>query len=112
MIRIFDDLKDFFEDVQEKLDYSQVQGNRNNYYELRDKVKLIIKDLTESHNKLTLVSKKIVNFYSVDGISGDDNFLDNTRKDINDMCIYLENSILPEIERKINELSNQIENIY
>lgn len=111
MIDFLNDINYKMEGSNTKVDYVTLQGQRNKYFELRDQINFIISDLQNSLNNLSSVSKKVINGYSVDGVSGDDDFLDNTRKNIQSTTNYLNYTVLPAIEKMITKISDDMEKL-
>jgi len=106
---------DFMEKLQDDLENKKMQdklgSDREKYYDLRDRVKIIIGNLKYSLDELNLVSNKVIDGYSVNGESGDDGFLNNTREEIKNTYNYLTYTVLPDIEKKIKELTGEIEKV-
>lgn len=111
MKKILENFQNEIEEIKDKVEYSKLENEYKKYTDIKDKVKLIIKHLKNGISDLDSVSKKVVNGYSVNGESGDDDFLENTRKDIKSTYNYLSYTILPDIEKKIKELSDEMEKI-
>ena len=111
MKELWEDIQEGIEDIQDKIEYNKLEKKHDKLIDLKDKLNLIKKYLTDSLNDLSSVSNKVVNGYSVDGESGDDGFLENTRKNIKSTRDYLRDVVIPDIEKELKGLSDDMEDI-
>ena len=96
----FEGIQDGLEDLVDTIEYNKLEKKHDKLNDLKDKLNLVKKYLTDSLNDLSSVSTKVVNGYSVDLESGDDGFLEQTRK------------ILPFLRRIIMSITNHISSIH
>lgn len=90
-------------------DIDELYSQKREYSSLRDNVLLTRNYLNKSIDKLNLVSSKVVDGYSIDGISGDDGYLLSTQEKIQSLYSYLNNTVLPSIDKTIRQINEEIE---
>lgn len=111
MKEFLEDLQEEFEEFQDKIEYGKLEKKYEKFTELKNKLNLVKKYLTDSIDDLNSVSTKVINGYSVDGESGDDDFLENTRKNIRSTRNYLRDVVIPDIEKILKDLSEDMEDL-
>ncbi len=84
-------------------------AQKRKYVNLREKVTNTRNDLKSAIDKISGVSDKIINGYSVDDVSADNGRLKKIENEIRDMHDNLSNVILPNINSKIKKLESDIE---
>lgn len=87
----------------------KIRAERNEYYLLRDNIKLACDKLLIGTNNLRDVSQEVVNAYSIDGVSADAGELIKQHKDLEGIYNSLKWTVLPEINRNIDRLSSLLE---
>ena len=105
------ELLDGLQDLVDKIEYNKLEKQHDKLTDLKDKLNLIKKYLTDSLNDLNSVSTKVVNGYSVDGESGDDGFLETTRKNIKSTRDYLRDVIIPDLEKNLKGIADDMEDL-
>ena len=90
-------------------DIDELYSKKRKYSNLRDNVSYTASYLKKSYDKLNSVSGKVKDGYSIDGVSGDDGYLASTQSKIQSMYGYLNDTVIPSIDRKIRQLSKDIE---
>lgn len=83
---------------------------RQQYYNLRSKVTDIKNNLKEAIEKIEAVDGQVKNGYSIDDVRGDNGYLSDQKSSIQETYSNLVNNVIPEINKQINILTNQIEN--
>lgn len=86
-------------------------NERNNYMNLNYNINLIINNLNSSIENLEIPSDKIDNYYNIDSLGVDEGKLKKTRQELMNSRDYLKNVVLYEINKHLNELSNDIESM-
>lgn len=84
-------------------------AQKRKYVNLKEKVTETGNDLKAAIDKISSVSDKIINGYSVNDVSADNGRLKKIEKEICDMHDNLSNVILPNINSRIKKLENDIE---
>lgn len=83
---------------------------RQQYYNLRSKVTDIKNNIKDAIDKIELVDGQVKNGYSIDDVRGDNGYLADQKGSLQETYSNLVNTVLPEINKQINILTNQIEN--
>lgn len=82
-----------------------VEEEKQKYVNLRDKLKSTRNNVLNAIEKLDDVDHKVVNGYSINDSSGDDNYLINVKKELKNIYNDIVNNALPAVNDKIKELT-------
>lgn len=86
----------------------ELMKKRREYYRLLDNVKELTSKLSVSYNDMENAIN-IGEHFTIDDIAADNGKIKKVRETIDDSKNYLNNTIIPAIVSKINQLSNDIE---
>lgn len=92
-------------------DVSVMLSNQRKYRNLKSNINSIISNLNSAIENLETPSDRIDNYYNIDSISVDKGKLKELRQDLINRRNYLKNIVLVEINKELNELSNNIESM-
>lgn len=82
---------------------------RQQYYNLKNKVTDIKNHIKDAIDKIDVVDGNIIKGYSIDEVRGDNGYLADQKGSLQETYSNLVNTVLPEINKQINILTNQIE---
>ena len=86
----------------------ELMKKRREYYRLLDNVKELAGSLSVSYNDMEYAIN-IGEYFTIDEIAADNNKIKKIRETVDSSRDYLNNSVIPAIISKINQLSNEIE---
>lgn len=92
-------------------DISVMLSDQRKYRNLKSNINSIISNLNNAIENLETPSDRIDNYYNIDSISIDKGKLKELRQDLINRRNYLKNIVLVEINKELNELSNNIESM-
>lgn len=82
-----------------------LEEEKQKYINLRDRLKYTRNNVSSAIEKIDDVDNKVVNGYSVNEVSGDDNYLKNVKNELKSIYNDIVNNALPAVNAKINELT-------
>lgn len=88
----------------------ELTRKRQQYYNLKSKVTDIKNNLKEAIDKIEAVDSNVIKGYSIDEVRGDNGYLSDQQSSIQETYSNLVNTVIPEINKQINILTNKIEN--
>lgn len=104
-------IKETEEDIQAKIEYDRLSAEYARFTNLKNQLYSVKRYLNESVKDLDAVSNKVINGYSIDSVSGDKGFLDQTKKKVKSIYNYLDDVIIPNINSNLNDISDAIEKL-
>lgn len=90
-------------------DIDVLYNNKRKYNNLLSNVIYTKDNLKRAIDKLDIADDKVIKGYSINETRGDDGYLENKKMDIINMYNYLINTIIPAINKKINQISKDID---
>lgn len=88
-------------------DLNTLRNEKNQYINLKNVLLQICNYLGKSKDSLELCTN-IESYFSIDGASGDNGIINDSRGTITNDCNLISNQILPEIDVKIRNIGNAI----
>ena len=78
------------------------EDDKSKYKDMREKVKTIIRHLENSSGHLKTAKVELKHYFKIDGSSADNNKINEIKNENDQIKNYLKNTVLPEINKKIN----------
>lgn len=76
--------------------------NKKEYQAMKDKINLIVEKLQNSSSHLQTAQNELKHYFKIDGVSADNNNINEIKKQNDEISNYLKENILPEINKKIS----------
>ncbi len=90
---------------------SNLEYDRNCYFELRDKIKNICTDMNTNINNLSQTKQNIDKYLKIDDVNNPHQSLSNKIEELKEIYNNLINNVIPAINSKIDSINNNIKDI-
>lgn len=90
---------------------SNLEYDRNCYFELRDKIKNICTDINTNINNLSQTKQNIDKYLKIDDVNNPHQSLSNKIEELKEIYNNLINNVIPAINSKIDSINNNIKDI-
>ena len=90
---------------------SNLEYDRNCYFELRDKIKNICTDMNTNINNLSQTKQNIDKYLKIDDVNNPHQSLSYKIEELKEIYNNLINNVIPAINSKIDSINNNIKDI-
>lgn len=90
---------------------SNLEYDKNCYFELRDKIKNICTDMNTNINNLSQTKQNIDKYLKIDDVNNPHQSLSNKIEELKEIYNNLINNVIPAINSKIDSINNNIKDI-
>lgn len=90
---------------------SNLEYDRNCYFELRDKIKNICTDMNTNINNLSQTKQNIDKYLKIEDVNNPHQSLSNKIEELKEIYNNLINNVIPAINSKIDSINNNIKDI-
>lgn len=87
----------------------ELRRKRNQYYNLKDSLEIIVRNLNDSIDALNVSNQKINESYTIDGVAADNNKISNCKNELIEHRDEILSSVIPAIEQEIRNLRQKIQ---